>query len=128
MVNAWGDSFRAQEFYGKTFPDQPLSTVSRPSVLDNGFMKVAREVEDSEIELTLLGQEVVSAEVTPTETAPAPAEVVEQPQERSTKERVLKDGKSYNLSDINLDMLIKMGYADTEIGQVLKEVRREICK
>jgi hypothetical protein len=128
MVNAWGDSFRAQEFYGKTFPDQPLSTVSRPSVLDNGFMKVAREVEDSEIELTLLGQEVVSAEVTPTETAPAPAKVVEQPQERSTKERVLKDGKSYNLSDINLDMLIKMGYADTEIGQVLKEVRREICK
>jgi hypothetical protein len=199
MVNAWGDSFRAQEFYGKEFPLERLSTTSRPSVLDNGFMKVAREVEDSEIELTLLGQEVVSADVNITPTAPAAAEtkfyekvdnstlkdgdvvydkfgtkfifrglrqagqtaagsprlqrtdgtgeiaipganiqlfkqtssatkVVEQPQERSTKERVLKDGKSYNLSDINLDMLIKMGYADAEIGQVLKEVRREICK
>jgi hypothetical protein len=54
-INAWGDSFRAQEFYGKNFPLDPLSTTSRPSVLDNGFIKVAREVEDTEIELALLG-------------------------------------------------------------------------
>jgi hypothetical protein len=54
-INAWGDSFRAQEFYGKEFPLDPLSTVSTQSVLDNGFLKVAREVEDSEIELALLG-------------------------------------------------------------------------
>jgi hypothetical protein len=54
-INAWGDSFRAQEFYGKEFPLVKLSTVSTQSVLDNGFMKVTREVEDSEIELALLG-------------------------------------------------------------------------
>ena len=54
-INAWGDSFRAQEFYGKEFPLDPLSTVSTASVLDNGFLKVTREVEDSEIELALLG-------------------------------------------------------------------------
>ena len=30
MINAWGDSFRAKEFYN----------VARPSVIDNGFMKV----------------------------------------------------------------------------------------
>jgi hypothetical protein len=68
MINAWGDSFRAQEFYGKEFPLDPLSTVSRQSVLDNGFMKVAREVEDSEIELALLGTiQIVSAEPIATE-------------------------------------------------------------
>ena len=64
-INAWGDSFRAQEFYGKEFPLDPLSTVSRQSVLDNGFLKVEREVEDSEIELALLGTtQMVSAEPT----------------------------------------------------------------
>ena len=62
MINAWGDSFRAQEFYGKEFPLDPTSTVSRSSVLDNGFLKVEREVEDSEIELALLGtMQIVSA-------------------------------------------------------------------
>jgi hypothetical protein len=66
MVNAWGDSFRAQEFYGKEFPLDPTSTVSRQSVLDNGFLKVTREVEDSEIELALLGTtQMVSATVEP---------------------------------------------------------------
>ena len=54
-INAWGDSFKAQEFYGKEFPLDPLSTVSTQSILDNGFLKVTREVEDSEIELALLG-------------------------------------------------------------------------
>jgi len=64
MINSWGDSFRAQEFYGKEFPLDPTSTVSRPSVLDNGFLKVAREVEDSEIELALLGTtQMVSATI-----------------------------------------------------------------
>jgi predicted NAD-dependent protein-ADP-ribosyltransferase YbiA (DUF1768 family) len=38
-INAWGDSFRAQEFY----------TTGQQSVLDNGFDKVANEVEDSVI-------------------------------------------------------------------------------
>jgi hypothetical protein len=68
MINAWGDSFRAQEFYGKEFPLDPISTVSRSSVLDNGFLKVMREVEDSEIELALLGTtQIVSATVESTE-------------------------------------------------------------
>jgi hypothetical protein len=64
MINAWGDSYRAQEFYGKEFPLDPLSTTSRSSVLDNGFLKVEREVEDSEIELALLGTtQMVSATI-----------------------------------------------------------------
>ena len=64
MINAWGGSFRAQEFYEKNFPLDPTSTTSRPSVLDNGFLKVMKEVEDSEIELALLGKiQMVSAEL-----------------------------------------------------------------
>jgi hypothetical protein len=64
MINAWGDSFRAQEFYGKEFPLNSKSTVSRSSILDNGFLKVVREVEDSEIELALLGTtQIVSATI-----------------------------------------------------------------
>ena len=74
MINAWGDSFRAQEFYGKNFPLDPTSTTSRSSILDNGFLKVAREVEDSEIELALLGTtQIVSATIQLTESV----EVVE---------------------------------------------------
>ena len=74
MINAWGDSFRAQEFYGKNFPLDPTSTTSRSSILDNGFLKVVREVEDSEIELALLGTtQIVSATIQLTESV----EVVE---------------------------------------------------
>jgi hypothetical protein len=87
-VNAWGDSFRAQEFYGKTFPQDPLSTVSKASVLDNGYIKVqytenaegqqlsTDEVEDSVIELALTG-------VTPNV---ATVEVIEKPEEVSQEE------------------------------------------
>jgi hypothetical protein len=39
MVNAWGDSFRANEFYDH----------ARKSVIDNGFLKVENEVDDSTI-------------------------------------------------------------------------------
>ena len=41
-VNAWGDSFRANEFY----------TVAKPSIIDNGFIKV-KEVDDATIEKAL---------------------------------------------------------------------------
>ena len=77
-INAWGDSFRAQEFYGKKFPLDPSSTVSTQSVLDNGFLKVAREVEDSEIELALLGTtQMVSATVEPGKNSPEGLEPID---------------------------------------------------
>jgi len=262
-INAWGDSFRAQEFYGKTFPLDPLSTVSRASVLDNGFLKIQKtvnvdgqqlspdEVEDSVIELALLGTtQMVSATIEPTKNVEvvdrysvadlqanpdkiyvfgdntqrvgtggqaqirnnpnamgiatkispsmdesafmsdedltnnkqvidgdiakikATGKVVVMPKdglgtglaklkekapqtyaylkqrlleefgfdndngtiinktetkERSTIERTLKDGNSYNIDDIKLGMLIKMGYTPSEVGGILKEIRKEIC-
>jgi hypothetical protein len=46
MVNAWGDSFRANEFY----------TVGKPSVIDNRFLKTT-EMEDSPITNAFLQEE-----------------------------------------------------------------------
>lgn len=39
-INAWGDSYKAQEFYDKLYPVDGSSTLAQPSVLDNGFYKV----------------------------------------------------------------------------------------
>lgn len=54
-VNAWGYSYKANEFYGKLFPADASSTLGQPSVIDNGFMKVSTEVEDSKIETIFEG-------------------------------------------------------------------------
>lgn len=43
-INAWGDSFRANEFY----------STAEQSKIDNGFMKVVEEVTDSKIEQLFL--------------------------------------------------------------------------
>jgi hypothetical protein len=48
-MNAWGDSFKAQEYYGKINPADPLSTLGAPSVLNNDFIKVMNEVENDVI-------------------------------------------------------------------------------
>ena len=47
-INAWGDSYRANEFYGKLYPSDDASTLGQASVLDNDYMKV-EEAEDSDI-------------------------------------------------------------------------------
>lgn len=58
-VNAWGDSFRANEFYNKMMPEDADSTLGQQSVLDNGYIKVT-EVEDSVIEGIVLPGETPS--------------------------------------------------------------------
>jgi hypothetical protein len=47
-MNAWGDSFRANEFYDTEDPANALVTTGQQSVLDNGYIQV-KEVEDSAI-------------------------------------------------------------------------------
>jgi hypothetical protein len=49
MINAWGDSLYAKEFYDKKYPSISKSTVSQASVFDNGYEKVETEVEDLNI-------------------------------------------------------------------------------
>jgi hypothetical protein len=55
MINAWGDSLYAKEFYGKTYPEIATSTVSIPSVFDNGYEKV-----EVKAKVTILGDTVVT--------------------------------------------------------------------
>ena len=55
MINAWGDSLYAKEFYGKTYPEIATSTVSRPSVFDNGYEKV-----EVKAKVTVLGDTVIT--------------------------------------------------------------------
>ena len=117
-INAWGDSFRAQEFYdfvpvvneqgkfiGKTAP---------ASKFDNDFMKVEKitnyageiirigEVEDSVIE------DIMEKDAGPI---------------RSVEGyRLLKDGNMYPMNQINGQMLEDMGYNKSEIGRIIKEI------
>lgn len=68
MINAWGDSFRANEFY----------TVARPSVIDNKFLKV-KETSDGPIINTFVQEETKKPKTktgsTVTRTAPTQAPV-----------------------------------------------------
>jgi hypothetical protein len=43
MINAWGDSLYAKEFYDKKYPSISKSTVSQASVFDNGYEKVVEK-------------------------------------------------------------------------------------
>ena len=73
MVNAWGSSYRANEFYNGENVTDRSSTIAQPSIIDNGFEKVVAqqqktlpgtfttipritgEVEDGVIEKILIG-------------------------------------------------------------------------
>jgi predicted NAD-dependent protein-ADP-ribosyltransferase YbiA (DUF1768 family) len=44
-INAWGDSFKAQEFYDKLNPNDGNSTIGPASVIDNGFDKVQKTLD-----------------------------------------------------------------------------------
>jgi hypothetical protein len=56
MINAWGDSIYAKEFYGKEHPLLPSSTTSFPSVINNGYEKVEKNKEKEYIK----GQKVIT--------------------------------------------------------------------
>ena len=85
MINAWGDSFRANEFYDS----------ARKSVIENGYIKVDKEVADSTIAAYF---------------------------ETSNNSITLKDGVTYNTDAVNSDMLEAMGYTPEEIGEILKSI------
>jgi hypothetical protein len=56
MINAWGDSIYAKEFYGKEHPLIPSSTTSFPSVINNGYEKVEKNKEKEYIK----GEKVIT--------------------------------------------------------------------
>jgi hypothetical protein len=111
LVNLYGDGAKATENY----------TDFRPSVIDNGTLKTTRELNDADI-VSFYGGEIVENNVSlPTE---IPTQV-EQPGEQLGlfgDTITLKDGKQYNKSDVNSNMLEALGYNPKEIGKILKQI------
>jgi hypothetical protein len=99
-VNAWGDSFRANEFY----------ETDHKSIFDNGFMQV-KDVDNNVIINKFLEKAV--KKTAPKEGLVKPAQV------ESIYTIRLKSGV-YNKSDVNSEMLEKMGYSPEAIGKILK--------
>jgi hypothetical protein len=117
-INAWGDSFRAQEFYD----------YERPSVLDNGYEKVERitdaqgnqiqsgEVTDDEVVNTYLGLDHYMADIELT------ADMFEDYSIKPAKSEgvKLKDGNTYTADQLSSKMLLAMGYTKQEAGKIIK--------
>jgi hypothetical protein len=101
-VNAWGDSYRANEFYD----------VDKKSVFDNGFMQV-KDVDNDVIITKFL-------EKPARKTAPKEG-TVKFAQVESIYTIRLKNG-IYNKSDVNSELLEKLGYTPEAIGKILKSI------
>jgi hypothetical protein len=107
MINAWGDSYRANEFYN----------TARKSVIDNGFLKVENEVSDAT--MVAYFEASTPSQITepkPALTAPAGVTFV------SPKVVKLRDGRNYGLGAVNATMLLDMGYSTDEAGDILKQI------
>ena len=96
LVNLYGDGQLVSEYY----------LDSRPSVLNNGTIKVDNEIPDANL-IKFFGPEVAAEETV----VPSQAKTIK-----------LKDDVHYPITDINADMLEKMGYTPTEIGKILKSI------
>jgi hypothetical protein len=109
MINAWGDSFRANEFYDS----------ARKSVVDNGFLKVNNEVSDETIVAYFEGS--VPAEVTSKPVPPKPT--TENPETSVTpREQEIKD-------KIELfEMVVNSGNAKPEDYKILNALYTELGK
>ena len=101
LINLYGDGAKATENY----------TDFRSSVIDNGTLKTTRELNDADI-VSFYGG-AIQEEVVPLQTEEA---II-------TGDTItLKDGKEYNKSDVNSDMLEALGYTPKEIGKILKSI------
>jgi hypothetical protein len=132
MINAWGDSIYAKEFYGKANTLLSSSTTSFPSVMNNGYEKVENnkqkeyikgqkvitkgEVEDAKI-VEILGN---SAYVEGDEFI-FTSEENSLPLQTETSEGItLKDGNIYTSDQLSTKMLMSMGYSIKEAGEIIK--------
>jgi hypothetical protein len=114
MINAWGDGFRANEFY----------TEPTVSVIDNGFVKVepttyTKEYTFQDKKYTMQGATSPErsnnyvARYFGAQAAETPIEI------ESQKTMKLKDGVTYAFPAINAKMLEEMGYAPEEAGKII---------
>jgi hypothetical protein len=140
MINAWGDSFRANEFYDSI----------RPSIIDNGFEKLTgykkivsgkiveaspAEVSDSEVIQLFKKGVPLDKQTAPTETnvgGEGMDATVPVPDKPSVSENMvtpsgkwkLDDGQLYSTDEINGALLKSLGYNKKRAAEVIKS----ICK
>jgi hypothetical protein len=118
MINAWGDSFRANEFYD----------VAHKSVIDNGFLKAVdknnkvNEVSDSTIVAYFIGN--VPAEMTEKPAAPKVTtenpETSIDPREQELRDRIELFETLVNSGTATPDDYKTLNYLYTELGKIVK--------
>jgi hypothetical protein len=143
MINAWGESRRVGENY---FTANEFYTDARKSVIDNGYIP-AKEVEDDAI----IPYFIVNGDIITSQTGEEvqedvvdPGQVIEDTLNAEEQEQVdqafkegdvskviipsgklrLKDGKEYDIVDINTESLNNLGYTPSDINKILET----ICK
>jgi len=111
-INAWGDSYRANEFY----------TTDHHSVIENGFIKV-EDVDNNRI-IDLFNKEEKTTAVSSLKRN----ELLEDYSQKTGEIlgvvpiKTLKDGKTYTFAQINSKMLEEMKYTPNQIGEILKSI------
>ena len=112
-INAWGDSFRANEFYDYapvTDGQGKIVDYTAPSsVFDNEYVKVEK-VLNTAGEVIRIGEapDSVIEEIFDNGIKPAPV----------SGSKVLRDGNMYDVSEINPDMLRDMGYSPKDVERI----------
>jgi hypothetical protein len=104
MINAWGDSFRANEFYD----------VAKESVIDNNFLKVPNEAADEGIVDKFLSLKKKDGKIVSEEQLDLPED------EASLKEQISaleEKKKTKGLSPAEMTTLSKL---QTELGKIIK--------
>lgn len=116
-INAWGDSFRANEFYDYapvTDGQGKIVDYAAPSsVFDNEYVKVEK-VLNTAGEVIRIGEapDSVIEEIFDNGIKPAPVSGF----------KLLKDGNMYDITEINGEMLQAMGYNESEVGRIIKSI------
>lgn len=136
-VNAWGDGFRAQEFYDE----------ARESVIDNGFIK-AEEIGDTAVINTFgrarkkslsnklndafKGKRKLEQNLFEQKDENIPLSDVDDSSDDKLFSEIndvnvlslqLKDGNTYLVSEITNQMMSDMGYTPSEIGKFIKKYK-----
>jgi hypothetical protein len=113
-INAWGDSYRAQEYYNlEPVEDEQGNIIgySAPaSRLDNGFVKIEK-VTDSKGNIIRYGEveDSVIEEIYNNGTSPA-----------TEGNLMLRDGNTYTPNELNTKMLSDMGYDQADVDRLMK--------
>ena len=120
-INAFGDSYRAQEFY----------TNAKKSVIDNGFLKVVFKTKDQngkEVEKDNEKSDLIVSSAWDGSLGKAFPSVLESGETYFNKLNdgtfLLADNVKYRPSEITSEMLLEMGYPEDITGRLIKL----ICK